>query len=240
MTDMSTENIDEAELHKFEELAARWWDPDGAFKPLHDINPLRTAYISGLCNPAGRRVLDVGCGGGILAESLCRHGAAVTAIDKGEASLAVARLHQKESGLNIDYRYASAEEMAAACNKDAERFDIITCLEMLEHVPRPPSVVTACAEMLQPGGLLFFSTINRNPKSFLFAIIGAEYVLGLLPRGTHDYAKLIRPAELAGWCREAGLELLQQTGMGYNPFTKRYFLQQSIAVNYIACYRKPE
>ena len=231
------DNIDEAEIAKFEELAARWWDAESEFKPLHDINPLRMGYISRLRNPAGLEVLDVGCGGGILAESLCRHGAAVTAIDKGEASLAVARIHLMESGLDIDYRYASAEELA---EEQAGHFDMVTCLEMLEHVPHPDSVVAACERLLKPGGLAFFSTINRNPKSFLFAIIGAEYILRLLPRGTHDYAKLIKPSELDGWCRQAGLELMEQTGMGYNPLTKKYFLQPSLAVNYIACYRKPQ
>ena len=251
------ENVDEAELKKFEALAARWWDAEGEFKPLHDINPLRMGYISGLRNPAGLRVLDVGCGGGILAETLARHGAVVTAIDKGEASLAVARIHLRESrqgseqeggqqegeqkgGLDIDYRYASAEEMAAETAGDnSGGFDMLTCLEMLEHVPRPQETVAACAQLLKPGGLAFFSTINRNLQAFLFAIVGAEYILRLLPRGTHDYDKLIRPAELAAWCRSAGLDLVAQTGMGYNPLTKNYFLQKSLAVNYIACYQKP-
>ena len=230
------ENLDPKEIHKFEALASRWWDPQSEFRPLHEINPLRMGYIAGLINPAGRKAVDVGCGGGILTEALRRHGAEVTGIDMAEAALAVARLHLAESGLDIEYRKCTAEQLAA---EQPERYELLTCLEMLEHVPDPGSVVAACERLLKPGGLAVFSTINRNPQSWLFAIVGAEYVLRLLPRGTHEYAKLIRPAELAAWCRSAGLDLESQIGMGYNPLTKRYFLQESLAVNYIACYRKP-
>jgi len=230
------ENLDPQEIRKFESLASRWWDPQSEFRPLHEINPLRMGYIAGRINPAGKKAVDVGCGGGILTEALCRHGAKVTGIDMGEAGLAVAKLHLAESGLEIDYRKCTAEQLAA---EQPESFDLLTCLEMLEHVPDPGSVVAACERLLKPGGLAVFSTINRNPKSWLFAIVGAEYVLRLLPRGTHEYAKLIRPSELASWCRDARLDLESQIGMGYNPLTKKYFLQDSLAVNYIACYRKP-
>ncbi|MGB1667999.1 MAG: bifunctional 2-polyprenyl-6-hydroxyphenol methylase/3-demethylubiquinol 3-O-methyltransferase UbiG, partial [Pseudohongiellaceae bacterium] len=206
------------------------------FKPLHDINPLRVNYISQHINLAEKRVLDIGCGGGILAEALAHHGAAVTAIDKAEASLSVAKLHLLESQLDISYLDSTAEEFAEA---QPAQFDVVTCLEMLEHVPDPSSVVAACQRLVKPGGLVFFSTINRNPKSYLFAIIGAEYLLNLLPRGTHDYAKLIKPSELATWSRQAHLTLRDQIGMGYNPMTKKYFLQNSVDVNYLACYEKP-
>jgi 2-polyprenyl-6-hydroxyphenyl methylase/3-demethylubiquinone-9 3-methyltransferase len=230
-------NVDELEIRKFEALAARWWDPDSEFRPLHEINPLRLNYLSQKVNLAGKKVLDIGCGGGILAEAMARHGADVTAIDLAEASLSVARLHQLESGLDIDYRHISAEELA---EQEAESFDVVTCLEMLEHVPDPASVVQACASLCKPGGLVAFSTINRNPKSYLFAIIGAEYLLRLLPRGTHDYDKFIKPSELAAWARDAQLQLNDQTGMGYNPLSKRYFLEKNVDVNYIAVYDKPE
>jgi 2-polyprenyl-6-hydroxyphenyl methylase/3-demethylubiquinone-9 3-methyltransferase len=230
-------NVDELEIRKFEALAARWWDPDSEFRPLHEINPLRLNYLSQKVNLAGKKVLDIGCGGGILAEAMARHGADVTAIDLAEASLSVARLHQLESGLDIDYRYISAEELA---EQEAASFDVVTCLEMLEHVPDPASVVQACASLCKPGGLVAFSTINRNPKSYLFAIIGAEYLLRLLPRGTHDYDKFIKPSELAAWARDAQLQLNDQTGMGYNPLSKRYFLENNVDVNYIAVYDKPE
>jgi len=233
---MENENLDPQEIRKFESLASRWWDPQSEFRPLHEINPLRMGYIAGQINPAGKKAVDVGCGGGILTEALRRHGAEVTGIDMGEAGLSVAKLHLAESGLDIDYRKCTAEQLAA---EQPESFDLLTCLEMLEHVPDPGSVVAACERLLKPGGLAVFSTINRNPQSWLFAIVGAEYVLRLLPRGTHEYAKLIRPAELAAWCRDAGLDLESQIGMGYNPLTKKYFLQNSLAVNYIACYRKP-
>jgi len=230
------ENVDNLEISKFEALASRWWDPESEFKPLHDINPLRVNYISEKINLAEKQVLDIGCGGGILAEAMAHHGAKVTAIDKAEASLSVAKLHLLESKLDISYIDSTAEEFAA---DKPEQFDVVTCLEMLEHVPDPASVVAACQRMVKPGGLVFFSTINRNPKSYLFAIVGAEYILNLLPRGTHDYAKLIKPSELAAWARDSDLELQDQIGMGYNLFTKRYFLQQNLDVNYLACYQKP-
>ena len=229
-------NVDDLEIRKFEALASRWWDPNSEFKPLHDINPLRVNYISQHINLAEKRVLDIGCGGGILAEALAHHGATVTAIDKAEASLSVAKLHLLESQLDISYLDSTAEEFAEA---QPAQFDVVTCLEMLEHVPNPSSVVAACQRLVKPGGLVFFSTINRNPKSYLFAIIGAEYLLNLLPRGTHDYAKLIKPSELATWSRQAHLTLRDQIGMGYNPLTKKYFLQNSLDVNYLACYEKP-
>jgi 2-polyprenyl-6-hydroxyphenyl methylase/3-demethylubiquinone-9 3-methyltransferase len=229
-------NVDDLEIRKFEALASRWWDPNSEFKPLHDINPLRVNYISQHINLAEKRVLDIGCGGGILAEALAHHGAAVTAIDKAEASLSVAKLHLLESQLDISYLDSTAEEFAEA---QPAQFDVVTCLEMLEHVPDPSSVVAACQRLVKPGGLVFFSTINRNPKSYLFAIIGAEYLLNLLPRGTHDYAKLIKPSELATWSRQAHLTLRDQIGMGYSPLTKKYFLQNSLDVNYLACYEKP-
>ena len=229
-------NVDDLEIRKFEALASRWWDPNSEFKPLHDINPLRVNYISQHINLAEKRVLDIGCGGGILAEALAHHGAAVTAIDKAEASLSVAKLHLLESQLDISYLDSTAEEFAET---QPAQFDVVTCLEMLEHVPDPSSVVAACQRLVKPGGLVFFSTINRNPKSYLFAIIGAEYLLNLLPRGTHDYAKLIKPSELATWSRQAHLTLRDQIGMGYNPLTKKYFLQNSLDVNYLACYEKP-
>jgi len=229
------ENLDPQEIRKFEALASRWWDAQGEFRPLHEINPLRMNYISRRFNPAGAKVLDVGCGGGILTEAMRHHGAEVTGIDMADAALAVARLHLRESGLEIDYRKCTAEQLAI---EQPQGYELVTCLEMLEHVPDPASVVAACERLLKPGGLAVFSTINRNPKSWLFAIVGAEYVLRLLPRGTHEYAKLIKPSELASWCRAAGLELEDQIGMGYNPLTRRSFLQQNLDVNYIVCYRK--
>lgn len=230
-------NVDELEIRKFEALAARWWDPDSEFKPLHEINPLRMGYISSIVNPAAKKVLDIGCGGGILAEAMAHHGAEVTAIDMADASLSVARLHQLESKLEIDYQKSSAEQFAAL---HGGQFDIVTCLEMLEHVPEPALVVQACHELVRPGGTVFFSTINRNPKSYLFAIIGAEYLLNLLPRGTHDYARFIKPSELAAWCRDSNLDLQSQIGMAYNPITKKYSLEKNVDVNYIACYTRPE
>ncbi len=230
------ENVDELEIKKFESLASRWWDPNSEFKPLHEINPLRMGFISGKINLAGRKVVDIGCGGGILAEAMAHHGAEVTAIDMADASLAVARLHQLESKLEIDYIKTSAEQLAKS---HREHFDVVTCLEMLEHVPSPASVVQACYDLVKPGGLVFFSTINRNPKSYLFAIVGAEYVLNLLPRGTHDYGKFIKPSELAAYSRDSGLELEEQIGMTYNPITRKYSLGHNLDVNYIALYRKP-
>lgn len=228
-------NVDELEIRKFEALASRWWDPNSEFRPLHEINPLRVNYINQKVNLAELRVLDVGCGGGILAEAMAHHGAQVTAIDMADASLSVARLHQLESGLNIDYRKCSAEQLA---DEQAGNFDVVTCLEMLEHVPDPASVVDACTRLVKPGGKVFFSTINRNPKSYLFAIVGAEYILSLLPRGTHDYDKFIKPSELAAWARESGLQLNDQIGMGYNPLSKRYYLEKNVSVNYLATYTR--
>jgi 2-polyprenyl-6-hydroxyphenyl methylase/3-demethylubiquinone-9 3-methyltransferase len=224
-------NTDDDEVARFEALASRWWDPNGAFKPLHDINPLRLAFVETSASIAGRRVLDVGCGGGILAESMAERGASVTAIDVSEAALMTARLHLKESGLQIDYVCATAEQMAEG---HAAAFDVVTCMELLEHVPEPASVVEACARLARPGGEVFFSTINRNPKAYLLAIIGAEYVLGLLPRGTHDYAKFIRPSELRTWAQRAGLTLEALQGLTYNPVTRRYRLTSDIDVNYLA------
>ncbi|PCI80394.1 MAG: bifunctional 3-demethylubiquinol 3-O-methyltransferase/2-polyprenyl-6-hydroxyphenol methylase [SAR86 cluster bacterium] len=231
------ENVDELEIRKFEALAARWWDPDSEFKPLHEINPLRMSYISRKVNPAGKKVLDIGCGGGILAEAMAHHGANVTAIDMADASLSVARLHQLESKLEIDYQKSSAEQYA---QDHSEQFDIVTCLEMLEHVPMPAKVIQACHDLVKPGGTVFFSTINRNPKSYLFAIVGAEYILNLLPRGTHDYARFIKPSELAAWSRDSKLDLQDQIGMAYNPLTRKYSLEKEVDVNYIACYTRPE
>ena len=228
-------NVDDIEIRKFEELASRWWDPNSEFKPLHEINPLRMNYISQQINRANKKVLDIGCGGGILAEAMAFHGANVTAIDLAEASLSVAKLHQLESKLDIDYRNISAESLAI---QEPQQYDVITCLEMLEHVPDPSSIVNACFKLAKPGGQVFFSTINRNPKSYLFAIIGAEYLLNLLPRGTHDYARFIRPSELAAWCRESQLNLKDQIGMSYNPIIKKYSLGKNIDVNYIAFYQK--
>ncbi|MDO8909096.1 MAG: bifunctional 2-polyprenyl-6-hydroxyphenol methylase/3-demethylubiquinol 3-O-methyltransferase UbiG [Pseudohongiella sp.] len=230
-------NRDDAEIRKFEALASRWWDANSEFRPLHEINPLRMGFISSKINPAGQRCIDIGCGGGILSEALARQGASVTAIDLAEASLAVARLHNLESGLDIHYENISAEAIA---ERDAGLYDIVTCLEMLEHVPDPESVVAACVQLVRPGGHLFFSTINRNPKSWLFAIVGAEYVLGLLPKGTHDYAKFIKPSELANWCRHHGLQQGELVGMAYNPLTKKYSLEKNIDVNYVSHYQKPE
>jgi 2-polyprenyl-6-hydroxyphenyl methylase / 3-demethylubiquinone-9 3-methyltransferase len=232
----NTHNRDDAEIRKFEALAARWWDPNSEFRPLHEINPLRMGFISGKVNPAGKRCVDIGCGGGILSEALTRQGAIVTAIDLAEASLSVARLHQLESGIEINYQNISAEALA---EQEPERYDIVTCLEMLEHVPDPESIVGACARLAKPGGHIFFSTLNRNPKSWLFSIVGAEYILKLLPKGTHDYAKFIKPSELAAWSRYYGLQQGELIGMGYNPFTRQYSLQKNIDVNYLAHYQKP-
>jgi len=231
-------NADPAELAKFSDLAHRWWDPDGEFRPLHQINPLRLDWISGLCPPLpGLRVLDVGCGGGILADSMARKGAQVLGIDLASKALKVAQLHALEAQTpGVQYREISIEALAAEMPAS---FDVVTCMEMLEHVPDPASVVRACAALVKPGGSVFFSTINRNAKSFLFAIVGAEYVLNMLPRGTHEYAKLIRPSELAGYCRAAGLDLGQSRGMEYNPLTRRYWLSGDTSVNYLFSTRKP-
>lgn len=227
----SAENFDPQEIAKFESLASRWWDKESEFKPLHDINPLRLGYIEKHCGGLdGKRVVDVGCGGGILTESLAAKGAKASGIDLGEAPLNVAKLHLLESGLDIDYHKISAEELA---QEKPGQFDVVTCMEMLEHVPDPASTIAACASLAKPGGHVFFSTINRNPKSFLLAIIGAEYILRMLPRGTHDYAKFIRPSELAEWLRQADLDIGDITGMTYNPLFKTYKLGNDTDVNYI-------
>jgi 2-polyprenyl-6-hydroxyphenyl methylase/3-demethylubiquinone-9 3-methyltransferase len=232
----STTNVDPNEIRKFEELASRWWDKNSEFKPLHDINPLRANWIDNIAPVAEKKVLDVGCGGGILSESLAQRGADVTGIDMGDAPLGVAKLHQLESGLSINYQKSTAEDFA---KNHENTFDIVTCLEMLEHVPDPSSVINACAKMVKPGGTVFFSTINRNPKAFLLAIVGAEYVLRMLPRGTHEYSKFIRPSELANWSREADLQVNQMTGLLYNPLTKHYKLSPSdVDVNYMISTQK--
>lgn len=230
-------NVDPAEIAKFEALANRWWDPASEFKPLHDINPLRCNYIDERAQLAGKTVLDVGCGGGILSEAMAQRGATVTGIDMGQAPLTVARLHSLESGVKVDYRQIQAEQLAL---EKPAHYDVITCLEMLEHVPDPAAIIQACADMAKPGAPLFFSTINRNPKAYLFAILGAEYLLKMLPKGTHEYGKFIRPAELAHWIRSAGLILENITGMTYNPLIKKYNLtSKDIDVNYIVYAKKP-
>lgn len=223
-------NADPAELEKFGQLAHRWWDPQGEFRPLHEINPLRLGWIEARAPLAGRSVLDVGCGGGILAEAMARGGARVAGIDLSEKPLRVAQLHLLESRLEIDYRAASAEDLA---RERPASFDVVTCMELLEHVPDPSSTVAACAALARPGGHVFFSTINRNPKAYLFAVIGAEYVLKLLPKGTHDYQRFIRPSELARWCRDAGLRTAGIAGMTYNPLTRQYRLGADYDVNYL-------
>ena len=229
-------NVDPSELEKFSQLAHRWWDPHSEFKPLHDINPLRLGYIDTLVQLRDKRVLDVGCGGGILSEAMAVRGARVTGIDMGEKALKVAQLHLLESGLQIDYRQISVEALAA---EQAGQYDVVTCMEMLEHVPDPESAVRACAQLVKAGGWCIFSTISRTPKAYLFAIIGAEYVLKLLPKGTHDYARFIRPSELARACRNSGLDVHETIGMRYNPMTKLYSLGADASVNYILSSRKP-
>jgi 2-polyprenyl-6-hydroxyphenyl methylase/3-demethylubiquinone-9 3-methyltransferase len=228
-------NADPIELEKFSQLAHKWWDPNSEFKPLHEINPLRLGYIDRIAALSGKAVLDVGCGGGILAESMAGLGAKVTGIDLADKSLQVAKLHLLESGKQVEYRKVAVEELA---DERPAHYDVVTCMEMLEHVPDPAAVVAACAKLVKPGGHVFFSTLNRNPKSYLFAIIGAEYVLNLLPRGTHDFAKFIKPSELAQWCRNAGLNVSDVTGMSYNPLDKAYSLGRDADVNYmVACQR---
>lgn len=233
-----TQNVDQAEIAKFEALASRWWDPDSEFRPLHMINPLRANWIDRLSPVAGKKVLDVGCGGGILTEAMAQRGAQVKGIDMGEKPLKVAQLHALETGLQgVEYERLPVEELA---EREPESYDVVTCLEMLEHVPDPAAVVTACAKLVKPGGYAYFSTLNRNPKSYLFAIIGAEYVLNLLPKGTHDYRKFIRPSELASWSRRAGLMRGESTGLTYNPLTRQYRLASDQSVNYLIQTQKPE
>ena len=230
-------NVDHEEVNKFAVLAARWWDRNSEFKPLHDINPLRLNYIKEQCGGIleGKRILDVGCGGGILSESLALEGATVVGIDLAEAGLEVAKLHLLESGLDIDYQSISAEDLA---EKETESFDVIACLEMLEHVPDPSLVIEACSKLVKPQGQVFFSTINRNPKSYFFAIVGAEYVLNLLPKGTHNYEKFIRPSEIDEWARSSDLSISSMIGMTYNPITKKYKLGDDVSVNYMTQYQK--
>ncbi len=225
-----TQNKDAVEIKKFAELAHKWWDKNSEFKPLHAINPLRLDWINSIVNLKNKRVLDVGCGGGILSESMFFKGADVTGVDLGEKALNVAKLHQLESGAKVDYQYISVEALAS---QQPKSFDVVTCMEMLEHVPDPASIIKACATLVKPGGAVFFSTINRNPKSYLFAVIGAEYVLNLLPKGTHDYGKFIKPSELSHWAREAGLTVSTLKGMSYNPITEHYALGSDVSVNYL-------
>jgi 2-polyprenyl-6-hydroxyphenyl methylase/3-demethylubiquinone-9 3-methyltransferase len=235
---MQTHNVDPAELAKFSDLAHRWWDTNSEFRPLHQINPLRLEWINGLASIKGKQVLDVGCGGGILSDAMARAGATVTGIDLAGKSLKVAQLHALESHTpNVSYREISAEALAIEA---PAQFDVVTCMEMLEHVPDPASIVKACSALVKPGGWVFFSTLNRNPKSFVFAIIGAEYVLNLLPKGTHEYAKFIRPGELAAHCRAAGLDLQASKGLQYNPITRRYWLDSDTSVNYMIATRRAD
>ncbi len=232
----TNQNIDPGEVAKFEALAARWWDPNGEFKSLHDINPLRLDFIDQRSPLRGKNVIDIGCGGGILAEGMAARGANVTGIDMAEAPLSVARLHLKESGLAATYLRTTAEQMAA---DEPGGYDVVTCMELLEHVPNPASSVQACAALVKPGGHVFFSTINRNPKSWLFAIVGAEYLLGLLPKGTHEYEKLIKPSELESWARAARLSVCDMLGMHYSPITRRYWVGPGVDVNYLVHATKP-
>jgi len=233
----NSDNFDPAEIAKFEDLAYRWWDKDSEFKPLHDINPLRLNFIDERVNLAGKKVLDVGCGGGILSESMAVKGASVKGIDLGKAPLSVAQLHAKESNLDISYEMIAAEDIA---QREPGSYDVVTCLEMLEHVPSPESIVAACSKLVKPGGHVFFSTLNRNPKSYLFAVIGAEYILNLLPKGTHEYKKFIRPSELDRWCRNTKLSSKELIGMSYNPITKHYWLGRDVSVNYMLHTKKSE
>ena len=231
-----TANFDPSEIKKFEDLASRWWDEHGEFKPLHEMNPLRLNFINTGSPLADKTACDIGCGGGILSESMAKCGAAVTGLDMGKAPLSVARLHAMESDLEIDYQQITAEEFA---QKNAGKYDVVTCMEMLEHVPDPASVINACYSLIKPGGSVYFSTINRNPKSYLFAIVGAEYLMKMLPRATHDYARFIKPSELDSWARAAGLELSNLKGVSYNPFTGLFSQSQDVDVNYMVHYTKP-
>jgi 2-polyprenyl-6-hydroxyphenyl methylase/3-demethylubiquinone-9 3-methyltransferase len=235
--DASPGNVDVAEIAKFDALASRWWDPSGEFRPLHEINPLRLDYIDTRAPLRGQRVLDVGCGGGILAEAMSGRGASVTGIDMARSPLAVARLHLEDSGAEVEYLQCTAEQLA---DERPGAYDVVTCMEMLEHVPSPWAVADACARLVRPGGHVFFSTINRNPKSFLWAIVGAEYLLRLLPAGTHEYRNFIRPSELEAWARHADLQLRDSIGMHYNPIVRRYSLGPNLDVNYLMHYRRPD
>ncbi|MFY8015074.1 MAG: bifunctional 2-polyprenyl-6-hydroxyphenol methylase/3-demethylubiquinol 3-O-methyltransferase UbiG [Limnohabitans sp.] len=233
----SSSNVDPAELAKFSELAHRWWDTESEFKPLHQINPLRLAWIQTLAPLAGKKVVDIGCGGGILSDAMARQGAEVLGADLAVKSLKVAQLHALEAGTQgVQYREVSAEDLA---QEQAGQYDVVTCMEMLEHVPDPSSVVKACSDLVKPGGWVFFSTLNRNPKSFLFAVVGAEYILNLLPKGTHEYARMIKPSELADWVRANGLNVMHMKGMSYNPFTRHYALGTDTDVNYLMATQKP-
>jgi len=240
MTDSAQDqkaNVDPQEIAKFEELASRWWDRESEFKPLHDINPLRVDFIDRIAALAGKTVLDVGCGGGILSEAMAQRGAEVSGIDMGEAPLKVAKLHGLESGVNVNYKQITVEQLAA---EQPESFDVVTCMEMMEHVPDPASIVEACSKLVKPGGFVFFSTLNRNPKSYMMAIVGAEHLLKLVPKGTHDFKKFIRPSELANWVRQSGLSSLEMTGLTYNPLTKVYSLNaKDVDVNYMIATHKP-
>ena len=228
-------NVDPNEVSKFEALASSWWDSEGQSKPLHEINPLRLSFIESKCNLNDKNIIDVGCGGGILSEALAKSGGQVTGIDMGEMPLNIARLHALEAELTIDYQQITAEQKA---QQGAGQFDIVTCMEMLEHVPDPVSVIKACAQLVKPGGELFFSTLNRHPKAYLFAVLGAEYMLNMLPKGTHDYKRFIRPSEMASWCRQAGLDVSEITGLSFNPLTKTYALGDDVKVNYLMHCRK--
>ncbi|RLA19569.1 MAG: bifunctional 3-demethylubiquinol 3-O-methyltransferase/2-polyprenyl-6-hydroxyphenol methylase [Gammaproteobacteria bacterium] len=230
---MST-NVNPAEIDKFSALASRWWDPKAEFKTLHDLNPLRVQYMLDNTEIMGKKVLDVGCGGGILSEALAKQGAQVTGIDMGQKLIDIAELHSLESGVDVTYKKVSVEEFA---EQNPASFDCVTCMEMLEHVPDPASIIDACAKLVKPGGMIFFSTLNRNPKSYLSAIIGAEYLMKILPKGTHDYASFIKPSELSGWARDSGLELKKMTGIIYNPFTTNFSLGDNIDINYIALFQ---
>jgi 2-polyprenyl-6-hydroxyphenyl methylase/3-demethylubiquinone-9 3-methyltransferase len=229
-------NVDHAEVGKFNNMAARWWDPEGEFRPLHDLNPVRLRFIQQHADIKGKKVLDIGCGGGILSESMARAGANVTGIDAASKALTVARLHAMEAGIEIDYQDTTAEDHIA---EHADKYDVVTCLELLEHVPEPASLIDAATRLVKPGGMVFFSTINRNPKAYALAVLGAEYIMRLLPKGTHDYAKFIKPSELARWARDAGLDLIDEAGMHYNPILRGARLTHSVDVNYLMCFQRP-
>lgn len=235
-TVQNTNNVDNHEVEKFDAMAARWWDTEGEFRPLHDLNPTRLKFIQQNAEIVGKQVLDIGCGGGILSESMARAGAKVTGIDMAQKALTVAKLHAMEAGIELDYQNMSAEEHAAS---HASEYDVVTCLELIEHVPDPASLINAATHMVKPGGRVFVSTINRNPKAYAIAVLGAEYIMRLLPKGTHDYDKFIKPSELAHWAREAGLELVKEAGMHYNPVLRTASLTQSVDVNYLMCFEKP-